>query len=51
MVDDCDDTSDHPGKLQECPADKNNGCFMTEGCKSVINYYLLPYSSKVSEDL
>jgi len=48
MVDDCDDTSDHPGKLQECPADKNNGCFMTEvitgdtsemtrGCTDLVN--------------
>ena len=46
MLDNCDDTSDHPGKLEVCTANKNNGCFMTEGCK-----FLIPYSSKVSEDL
>ena len=57
---DCDDTDEHPGKIQDCPADKQNGCFINESeiHFSCIHYYntltcyntlsvLIDYKSKV----
>merc|ERR1719186_8765 len=30
MGNECDDTADKPGELQDCPADRQNGCFISE---------------------